>query len=146
MDLPDYDHVIRFVPPSRLLRDEEGKVIGLLPQAFKMRPEDKGALSVNWLEYFKHQDNTKNIEKSVNHFRSQRQVNKNSVYAIGNIGEIKSICRQLPVGEKIKIIHAPSKNNGPHSKIKHIPENDSLIMSVLSESAFPVRIFDKDLP
>ncbi len=34
MDLPDDDHIIRYVPRKKQLRDEHDNIIGLLPQAF----------------------------------------------------------------------------------------------------------------
>ena len=146
MDPPEDNHVIRFVPPSRLLRDEDGNVIGLLAQAFKMRPDDHGALSVSWVQYFKNNNLKKDIEDTVNHFRSRRTVNKNSVYAVGIVGEIKSVCRQVPSVRKVNIVHAPTKNNKPHSKIIHLPENDSLVMETLADKGFPLHVVDRSIP
>jgi hypothetical protein len=49
-NLPDEDHVIRYVPWGRLRKDEDDNVLGFLPQAFQLRPEED-YLSVNWVEY-----------------------------------------------------------------------------------------------
>ena len=49
-NLPDTDHVIRYVSWNRLRRDGDDNVLGFLPQAFDLRPGEP-YLSVNWLEY-----------------------------------------------------------------------------------------------
>jgi hypothetical protein len=50
-NLPDEDHVVRYVPWGRLRRDEDENVLGFLPQAFQLRQEED-YLSVNWLQYY----------------------------------------------------------------------------------------------
>lgn len=45
--LPDADNVVRLVSGAKILPG--GKVDGA---AFRLRPEDSGLLSVNWLEFF----------------------------------------------------------------------------------------------
>jgi len=50
-NLPDEDHVMRFVPWGRLRKDEDDNVLGFLGDAFKLKPNEDH-LSVNWLEYF----------------------------------------------------------------------------------------------
>ena len=37
MDLPKDNHVLRYAPFTRLHRDEDDNVIGVLPQAFELR-------------------------------------------------------------------------------------------------------------
>ena len=50
-NLPDADHVMRYVSKNRLRRDGSDNVIGVLPQAFEMRATED-ALSVSWIDYF----------------------------------------------------------------------------------------------
>jgi hypothetical protein len=49
--LPPDHHVVRYVPWSKLRRDENDNVLGVLGEAFRRRDEEK-ALSATWLEYF----------------------------------------------------------------------------------------------
>lgn len=49
--IPDSDHIARHVPWSKLRKDEDDNVLGVLGEAFRRR-EGEGALSVNWVEYF----------------------------------------------------------------------------------------------
>ena len=50
-NLPDEHHVMRYVPWTRLRKDEDDNVLGFLGDAFKLKPNEDH-LSVNWLEYF----------------------------------------------------------------------------------------------
>ena len=79
-NLPEGDHIMRFVPWARLMKDENEKVIGFFSQAFELR-ENENSLSVNWLEYFK-SDHKINIENSVRAFRSCMNVGKKSAFWI----------------------------------------------------------------
>ena len=45
----DAHHVIRYVRKNLLRRDENGNILGLLPQALELR-EHEDALSISWLE------------------------------------------------------------------------------------------------
>ena len=78
MDLPDGDHVMRHVPFARLRKDEDGNIVGFLPDAFALRPDEK-ELSVNWLEHFRG-THKKNIHSSVEIFRKTRDVGGKSAF------------------------------------------------------------------
>lgn len=51
--LPDEHHVMRYVPWGRLRRDgdDDSIVLGFLPQAFQLRPDEE-YLSVTWVEFY----------------------------------------------------------------------------------------------
>ncbi len=50
--LPDDNHVVRYVPFSKLATDEEtGEILGFLYTAFEAR-EDEEYLSATWVEHF----------------------------------------------------------------------------------------------
>jgi hypothetical protein len=50
--LPDDHRVVRYVPWSRLRRDEDDNVIGVLGVAFKLRDGEE-YLSATWAEFFR---------------------------------------------------------------------------------------------
>lgn len=135
MYLPDKDHVMRYVPFARLRKDEDGNVIGFLPQAFELRLNEK-ELSVNWLEYFgdNHQEN---IQSSVGVFRKTIKVGGKSAFGIGNVLRIKNAC--IAGGApKVRILHDPEPNNRAHAIITHLPRDDFALLESLADEVFEV--------
>ena len=130
--LPDEDHVIRYVPWTRLRKDENENVIGFLWQAFELKP-DELELSVNWLEYFEG-DRDRRIRESVKVLRNTRKVGVKSAYGIGNVGQIKRTCSAS--GVQVRIVYAPEDNNPAHSVIRRLPRDDSSLLEALAADAF----------
>ena len=50
-NLPHEHHVVRYVSYQRTRRDENDRVVGILSEAFRLRPDEAG-LSVTWVEHF----------------------------------------------------------------------------------------------
>ena len=119
---------MRYVPPARLRRDEDGNVLGILPVAFAHR-NDEDFLSVNWLEHFK-KDKASNLRDCVDAQRATLKVGKNCVYAVAVVDKVKLVCikKQKPV----RIVYQPTKGNMAHSAL-HVQHNEDLIVrSVLA--------------
>lgn len=119
---------MRYVPPARLRRDEDGNVLGILPVAFAHRNQDD-FLSVNWLEYFK-RDKASNLRDCVDVQRATLNVGKNCVYAVAVVDKVTLVCvkKQKPV----RIVYQPTKGNMTHAAL-HVQHNEDLIvMSVLA--------------
>lgn len=147
-DLPDPDHVVRHVPWTKLHRDEDGDVLGVLGEAFAPRPSDNSALSVNWLEFYDGDWKTK-IEASVNAFRASRmldgkKVGSRSDFAVGNVAKIKSICSTS--SRAVRIIFAPSRNNPSHSVIRTIPSDDMTLLDALATEGIMELVRNSDIP
>jgi len=132
MNLPNEDHVMRYVPWTKLRRDEDENVIGFLPHAFELRQEEQ-FLSVNWLEYFSG-DRDNRIRDSVKMFRKIRSVGKKSAFGIGNVGQIKEICSAN--GAQVRIVYEPEANNQAHSAIRRLPRDDLSLLEALAAEAF----------
>lgn len=133
--LPGLDHIMRYVPPARLRRDEDGNVLGILPQAFSYR-SDEDSLSVNWLEYFK-KDKASNLRDCVDVQRATLNVGRNCVYAVAVVDKVRLVCvkKQKPV----RIVYQPTKGNAAHSAL-HVQHNEDL--NVLSDLALE---FEKEM-
>lgn len=133
--LPGQDHIMRYVPPARLRRDEDGNVLGILPQAFAHR-NDEDSLSVNWLEHFK-KDKASNLRDCVDAQRATLNVGKNCVYAVAVVDKVKLVCvkKQKPV----RIVYQPTKGNMAHSAL-HVQHNEDL--NVMSDLALE---FEKEM-
>lgn len=147
MGLPDNNHVMRHVPYRKLLKDDEGNVLGLLPQAFELRERDKGKLSVNWIEYFENETQQENITSTVFALRTTRDISANSVcaFGIGNVKKIKDVCNSF-TSKKVDVVHTGWKGNESHSSIIRMPENDLDLMTSLAEDVFVNIIPNEDVP
>ena len=137
---------MRHAPPKKLLRDDEGHVYGLLPQAFEIRPVDKKKLSVNWLEYFSNPTHQENIESTIQALRISRNISEksNCAYGVGNVKAIKDACASCGA-KKIDIVHSGNKLNKSHSSIIRLPEDDSSLMISLAEDVFTEVILNKSI-
>jgi hypothetical protein len=120
-ELPDDDHVVRYVKPSGIRTD--GKVNGT---EFCLRPNDKG-LSVNWLEYF--EVSTKDEQLAEVRRLLRLRVSKSGRLAELNIGETKRHIRSELEG--LNFIHRPLvaeadyEADPSHSEITGLPPCNS---------------------
>jgi hypothetical protein len=140
-NLPDEDHVMRYVPWGKLRRDEDDSVLGFLPQAFQLRPEEE-VLSVGWIEFFA--DPATRVQESVWALRRARQAGGKSAFAIGNVGKIKGTCRVH--GTKVRILHEPTDDEPAHAGIRRLPWDDLILLTALAEDAFSEMIKNSDIP
>jgi hypothetical protein len=139
-DLPDADRVMRFVPWKKLRRDEEDNVVGFLPEAFQLRPEE-ASLSVNWVEFFPESSNQ--LHECVRAFRNSMSVGAKSAFAVGNVGQIKEVCQGR--GSKIRILHEPKDGEPAHSGIHRLPRDELLLLAALADDAFTEMVRNADV-
>ena len=126
---------MRYVPPARLRRDEDGNVLGILPEAFAHR-NDENFLSVNWLEHFK-KDKASNLRECVDAQRATLKVGKNCVYAVAVVDKVKQVCvKKL---KPVRIVYHPTKGNAAHSAL-YVQHNEDL--NVMSDLAHE---FEKEM-
>ena len=143
-NLPDDDHVMRYVPWGKLRRDgdDNDNVLGFLGTAFKLKP-DEDSLSVNWLEYFEGDRDAK-IQASVRTFRSTLTVGTKSAFGIGNVRKVKEVCRSR--GANVRIVYEPTDNNKSHSGIRRFPRDDTILLDALATDAFAELIHNTAIP
>ena len=142
-NLPDEDHVIRYVPWGRLRKDEDENVLGFLPQAFQLRPEEH-YLSVNWLQYYDG-DRDAQTRLSVWAMRDsfERPLGAKSAFAIGNVAEVKKTCQTF--GSRIRVVHEPEPKNPGHSAIRQLPRDDLSLLEALAADAFTELVRNIDI-
>lgn len=132
-DLPDEHHVIRHVPWTKLRKDEDENVIGFLPQAFELRP-DETYLSVNWLEYFDG-DQQQRIQEAVRAYRKNAHVRKKAVFGVANVGKVKEICHSTGA-TAVRIVYAPTIDHPSHAAITNTPRDDLALLDAMALDAF----------
>ena len=133
--------MVRYVPWSRLRRDDEENVIGFLGEAFALKPDEKSPSYV-WLEYFEG-DRQKRIEHSVTTFRGTIKVGSKSAFAIGKIGKIKSICEEN--GFRVRVVYDPIDGNPAHSEIRKFPRDEVALLEALATEAFVDLVKNSDV-
>jgi hypothetical protein len=142
--IPDDDHVIRYVPWPRLRRNGNGEVIDVSGDAFRLREVDKGKLSVTWIECFD-QSGGDQLVQAVRTMRASSLVVKpKSGFAKGNISKIKAAC--LKYNSKIRVVHAPSRDNTAHASVLGLPEDNSELFELLASEAWSELVLNKDIP
>lgn len=127
--LPPDHHVIRYVSPSRLRKDENQKVVGILHTAFE-RPESHKGLSVTWLEYFSGV-RPEQLTAAVQAIRaSDITPSKNGGFAVGNVKAIGMASAERH--HKIRIIHWPVDDNKAHAELRQFPRDDQELFERLA--------------
>lgn len=142
-NLPRKDHILRLVSPSRLRKDENNVVVGVLHTAFERKPDEVG-LSVTWLEYFAGARAQQEVA-AVHAIRASNITpGKNAAFAIGNVGAIVDTCTDR--GLKVRIIHWPEHDNKAHAEVRQLPRDDIQLLERLAATVWATTIFNSAIP
>lgn len=144
--LPDIDHVVRYIPWSRLRKDENDNVIGVLGAAFKLRDQED-YLSATWAEFFQQSTHDLGVAAAVKAIRgSNVDVKPRSGFAIGNVGGIKSVCLADEGRHKIRVIHEAADDNSAHAALRLWPRDNEPLLDLLAEGEWSAMVLNKDIP
>jgi hypothetical protein len=143
-NLPDEDHVIRYVSWARLRKDEDENVLGFLPQAFELR-DDETYLSVNWVEYHEG-DREAQVRLSIWAIRDsfKKPLGAKSAFAIGQVAKVKEICQAA--GSRVRVVHEPEGDNPGHSAIRQMARDNQGLLDALAADAFAEKMNNADVP
>lgn len=130
-NLPDDDHILRYVPWQRVAKDADDNVLGILAQAFELRPDEEG-LSVNWLERVSGNLDQR-LRTAVQLMSGTMNIGSKGRLAQLNVGNTKRIA--LNHQAKIRIVHDPEIGNEPHSSIRQLPREDAILREALAREA-----------
>jgi len=140
--LPAKDHVVRYVPFSRLRRDENDNVLGVLGLAFKLRDQEP-YLSATWLEYFPG-GRAEQVKAAVWAIRaSELRPGGKSGFAIGNVGAILRVCADRK--HKIRIVHEPEDDNKAHVAVRRMPRDDADLLEILAAETWAELVLNRDI-
>jgi hypothetical protein len=143
--LPPEHHILRNVPWGKLRKDniDPEKVVGVLGEAFKMRPIED-TLSTTWLEYFAGARQEK-IHAAVRAMRaSQLEIKPKSGFAIGNVGSIATVTAAH--NYKIRVLHEPTEDNRAHVAVRRWPRDAMTLFELLAAEAWSELVLNKDVP
>ena len=143
--IPDSDHIVRHVPWSKLRKDEDDNVLGVLGEAFRRR-EGEDTLSVNWVEYFDGEPAQQRIATVQCMRGSELRIRPNSKcgYAIGNVGLIADVCRER--SGRIRVIHEPVDSNEGHADVRRLPRDNDGLLDLLAADVWSGLLMNTDVP
>jgi hypothetical protein len=143
--LPPEHHVVRYVPWSRLRKDEDDNVIGILGAAFRLR-DDEEYLSATWAEYFPG-ERPECVAAAVKTIRrSSIKVTVRSGFAVGNVASIKDACLTDSGKHKIRIIHEVEEDNPAHTALRGWPRHNEPLLELLAQDVWCDVVLNKDVP
>lgn len=142
-NLPNECHVIRHVPFQRLRRDGDDNVIGFLPEAFQLRPEEL-SLSVNLLEYCEG-SRSEQVAHTVRSLRTAKHIKPSTkcAFGIGNVGVIADVASKYT--SQVRIVFAPTAGIPSHSEIRKLPRDDFELLDALAADAFLEIVHNVDV-
>ena len=142
MTIPDLNHVMRHVPWSKLHKDENDNVLGILPQAFALR-NGEDDLSVNWVEHYGGYLDEQ-IVKTVQDIRVAVKVGPKSAFGVSTVLAVKEACKNTT--KSIKVVYWPNSKNPSHALIRHLPAEDIALFDALSKEAFSRLVHNSNIP
>jgi hypothetical protein len=119
------------------------KVIGVLGEAFKMRPVEN-TLSTTWLEYFAGA-RREQIAAAVRAMRASKiAIKTKSGFAIGNVGRIAAAAAARSCS--IRVLHEPEDDNKAHVGVHRWPRDDMELFELLAAEAWSEFVLNGDIP
>ncbi|MCH8998172.1 MAG: hypothetical protein IID48_07870 [Proteobacteria bacterium] len=124
---------MRYVRKRQLRRDENGNVLGILPQALELR-DGEAFLSVTWLEHFDPQYE-RGLTQAAEAIRRQLEVRGNDGFSTTAVGGFCDICERFK--EKVRVLHEPvNPENTGHVAIRRFPRDNLDLLDLLASDAF----------
>jgi hypothetical protein len=126
--IPDEDHVARQVGGSKILPDGSADGAG-----FRLRAEDDGQLSINWMELFSRSEGHQYCIDAIAAVfqRKGRKVGSTSRFFVLNVGNSKELMR--PHGYAIEATHQPLDDDESHGYISGL--EDDAAADLLAQTA-----------
>ena len=142
--IPDDHELMRSVAFARLELDRDQRAVGILAEAFRLRPDEE-FLSANWLDFFKNTERLDRIEAAIRSARrSTRPPTRKSGFAIGRVARIKSVAQRF--GYRIRVTHDPVKGCAEHVALRQFPNDCEELLELLATDHWSELILNSDFP
>jgi hypothetical protein len=141
--LPFDHHIVRYVPWGKLRKDENDQVLGVLGEAFQLRPTEK-ALSTTWLEYFAG-DRPAQITAAVQAIRASKlSPGGKSGFAITKVAALSKAC-EVRTNRKIRVVHEPEDDNKAHVSVRQFPRDDMELLELLAADVWSELVMNSEI-
>ena len=137
---------MRFVPKNRQWRDPETDAyLGLSGAGFALRADDRGSLSVTWIEFFGDAapDNIRAGAKAFRATLDSKKLPAEGVFACAIAGHIVEAAASHQ--KSVRVVHAPVPGNEGHAEVRHFTDEDLGLLDLLAAETFTEVHFVKDL-
>ena len=131
--IPSDDSILRWVRFRSLRKDADGAVIGVLFDAFKLRPEDDGALSALWVEFFQSEAGDQH-QQAIAQFAKGVTFKKNDQFAKGKVSDIRDACQAY--GVQVRIVHEPDGDLECHALVRRFNDTNDDLLELLAAEAW----------
>ncbi|MBI1262424.1 MAG: hypothetical protein GC184_11940 [Rhizobiales bacterium] len=142
VNIPHEHHVIRYASWTKLRKDENDNVLGILPDALRLR-EVETSLSTTWIEWFDGPPQNQYLN-AVEMIRRTMSVSPRGGMSKANVGNLRELCQTENVS--IRIVHEPTDENDAHASIRRLPRDNLDLLELLAAEAFTETILNRDLP
>jgi hypothetical protein len=140
--IPNEDDVVRHIHHKKIAFNDDGKIIGIFPQAFELRPNES-TLSVSWLDCFAGTKEEK-LKQTLASLEKVLDVGSKNGMAIASVGLLKDIAKQQSEIE-LRVAYAPTKLDIAHSEIHHLKRDDVALAEIMASDIFKIVKQVKDI-
>jgi len=128
------DRIVRYVPWSKLRKNEEETVVfGPLGAAFALR-EGEEYLSVTWCEYHDGSED-ESLRCAVEKIRSSDlRVGGKARFAVASAAAVKRIAEGA--GKRVRIIHEAEADNAAHTAVRNWASLDDELLELIAEDVW----------
>lgn len=134
--LPDEHHVLRYVSASKRFVDENGLRLGPSGAGFKLRPDDRGGLSVTEIEHYGEMNRGSICLAAAAYRQSQisRSLGAQAIFAWAKISDAKAASESY--GKSIRVVHDPVPGNPGHAEVRHFDDDDFDLLDYFATDVF----------
>lgn len=147
--LDDDDTLVRHIPKNRLRVDgETNQVVGILPQAFALRPATATKPKEEWLSSWFLETFGRscpaNVFDCVNNAREQRDCRRGDAFATANVAELRETCRLH--GALVKITHEPNAKDKAYATIRDYDACEQAMLEAIASGPWRNLILNAEVP
>ena len=115
------------------------------PAGFALRVDDRGGLSVTWIEFFglNRPNNVREGAKAYRASLTSRKLGAEGLFAIARGDKI--IEKAADYRKAVRIVHAPVPGNDGHAEVRHFTDDDLELLDSLARDVFDEVIFVREL-
>ena len=128
---------MRYVAYKSQQRDPDSdEFMGITSAAMQLSSQDKGGLSVTWIEHFG-LFNFQSKRLAAVAFRNSldsKKLGGNAVFATAQVEKI--VEAGISSGKSIRVVHDPVPNNGGHAEVRHFTKDDITLLDYLAIAIF----------
>jgi hypothetical protein len=134
--------LLRHVPWTKLRKDAEDNILGVLATAFRLR-DGETYLSATWVEHFGDLSPA-NVHAAVHAIRAARSVGAKSGFSAGIVGDIVNAC--ATVQSAIRIVCEPDGINTGHTAVRRWPKDNQDLFEVMATDKWAELFLNSSIP